>query len=309
MSKDIRVALVQSGSEVFNLQANLEKVRDLTADAAKKGAKLVLFPEAFISGYPHGCDFGVRVGYRKPEGREEFLQYWNSSLKIPSQESDFLANIAKENQVYLVIGVVEQGLNTLYCSVVFYSPQGEFLGKHRKVMPTAAERVIWGQGDGSTLPVFDTEIGKMGAVICWENYMPLLRTHLYSKGIQIYCAPTADSRESWISTIRHIAMEGRCFVLSCCQYLERTNYPENINVDDKNEILMHGGSCVINPMGQIIAGPVYDKECIITADINLDEVIRGKFDFDVTGHYSRPDIFRLIVNEGLISNSTVEAFI
>lgn len=298
MNKNVRAAVIQSGSEVCNLSANSEKVRALTFEAAGMGAEIVLFPEAFISGYPHGCDFGARVGYRTMEGREEFLKYWNSSIEIPGKETEFLAKVAKENNVYLIVGVVEKGLSTLYCSVIFFSPEGEYLGKHRKLMPTASERVIWGQGDGATMPVFETKAGKIGSVICWENYMPLLRTYMYSKGIQIYCTPTADDRDEWISTIKHIAMEGRCFVLSCCQYLERKNYPDSINVDDKKNVLIRGGSCIISPFGKILAGPVYDKECILTADLDLNEIIRGKFDFDVTGHYSRPDIFKFSVNDG-----------
>ena len=309
MNKKVKAAVIQVGSEICNLHANLEKVKDWTKRAALQGANLVLFPEAFISGYPHGCDFGARVGYRTSQGREEFLKYWDSSVIVPGEATDFLAETARENNVYLIVGIVEKDSNTLYCSVVFFSPEGEYLGKHRKIMPTAVERLIWGQGDGSTLSVFDTEIGKIGSVICWENYMPLLRTYMYSQGIQIYCAPTADSREEWISTVRHIAMEGRCFVLSCCQYLERKNYPENMNMDDEHEVLMSGGSCIINPMGQIIAGPIYGRECIILSDIDLDEIIRGKFDFDVTGHYSRPDIFQLVMNKGFSADLQFTSFI
>jgi nitrilase len=296
-NQNITVAVVQASSLVCNLQANLDKTRDLTSEAKKKGAKLVLFPEAFISGYPHGCDFGAKIGFRTSKGREEYLEYWNSSIKVPSPATEYLSQIAAENNVYLVIGVVEQDLGTLYCSVLFFSPEGKYLGKHRKLVPTASERIIWGFGDGTTLPVIDTKIGKIGAVICWENYMPLLRTHMYSKGIQIYCAPTADDREEWISTMRHIAMEGRCFVLSCCQYLQKSDYPASMNIYDKKELLMRGGSCIINPLGQILIGPNYEGECILTAKINLDEIIKTKYDLDVVGHYSRPDIFKLFVND------------
>jgi nitrilase len=161
------------------------------------------------------------------------------------------------------------------------------------------ERLVWGFGDGSTLPVFDTPLGKLGAVICWENYMPMLRMHMYAQGVQIYCAPTADHRDTWLPSMRHIALEGRCFVLSCCQYLIRADCPEDyaaIQGSDPATILMSGGSCIIGPLGQILAGPNFEGPCILTADLDLDEIPRSKYDFDVVGHYARPDIFRLYVN-------------
>jgi nitrilase len=199
----------------------------------------------------------------------------------------------------LVIGVIEREGGTLYCTVLFFSPDGNLMGKHRKLMPTAMERVVWGFGDGSTLSVFDTPLGKIGSVICWENYMPLLRMYMYSQGIQIYCAPTADHRDTWLSSIRHIAMEGRCFVLSSCQYLTRADCPKDydaIQGNDPETILMRGGSSIIGPLGQILAGPHFDGPCILAADLDLDEIPGSKYDFDVVGHYARPDIFQLHVN-------------
>jgi nitrilase len=173
------------------------------------------------------------------------------------------------------------------------------MGKHRKLMPTAMERLVWGFGDGSTMPVFDTPLGRIGSVICWENYMPMLRMHMYAQGIQLYCAPTADSRDSWLPSMRHIALEGRCFVLSSCQYLTRADCPKDyaaIQGDDPATILMRGGSCIIGPLGQILAGPNFEGPCILTAELDLGEIPKGKYDFDVVGHYARPDIFRLYVN-------------
>lgn len=186
--------------------------------------------------------------------------------------------------------MIERDGGTLYCTVVFISPVGEYLGKHRKVMPTALERALWGCGDASTLTVLDTPIGKIGAVICWENYMPLLRTTMYAKGIELYCAPTVDDRETWVPTMRHIACEGRCFVLSACQYLPNEG-------ETSDQPLIRGGSCIVSPFGQILAGPVYGTEQILTAEIDLNEIVRGKFDLDVVGHYSRPDLFQLHVKE------------
>ena len=199
-----------------------------------------------------------------------------------------------------MVGVIERDGGALYCTVLNFGPDGTYLGKHRKLMPTALERLVWGYGDGSTLPVFDTEIGKLGSVICWENYMPAMRMAMYSKGIQLYCAPTADDRDSWIATMRHIAIEGRCFVLSCNQYCKRSDYPDDyaaVQGDDPDTVMTRGGSCIINPFGEILAGPDYDGEIILTADLDMDEIARGKYDFDATGHYARPDVFRLLVNE------------
>ena len=298
MDKLINVAIVQAAPILFNLEKSLEKVSKFTLEAKEKGAKLVVFPEAFLSGYPKGADFGVRLGFRTPQGREEFKLYSNSSVEIPSDATRYLSNIALENEVYLIVGIVEKENNTLYCSVIFFAPNGEYLGKHRKLMPTALERVVWGQGDGSTMPVFNTDVGKIGAVICWENYMPLLRMHMYTQGIQIYCAPTVDDRDEWISTMRHIALEGRCFVLSTCQFATKKDFPpcDILNIDLERDILIRGGSCIIDPLGKILAGPVYNEECILVTTLNLDDITRAKYDLDVVGHYARPDIFHLKVN-------------
>ncbi len=296
----IRAAVVQASPVVFDREKTVEKVRAFAADAAKQKAQLVLFPEGFISAYPKGLDFGARVGMRLPGGRDDFRRYWDSSVDVPGPTTEILGDIASENSIYLVIGVIEREQGTLYCTVLFFGPDGNFMGKHRKLMPTVMERIVWGFGDGSTMPVFDTDLGKLGAVICWENYMPLLRTYMYSKGIQIYCAPTADYRDTWPSTMQHIALEGRCFVLSCSQYLTRGDCPEDygaIQGNDPETVLMRGGSCIVAPLGEILAGPTYEDETILTAELDMDDIARGKFDFDVTGHYARPDIFRLHVNE------------
>jgi nitrilase len=296
----VRVAVVQAAPVAFDREATLETVRTLTAEAAGRGARLVLFPEAFVSGYPRGLDFGARVGSRTPEGREWFRRYWESGVDVPGAAADALGTAAREAGAYLVIGVIERDGGTLYCTVLFFDPDGSLLGKHRKLMPTASERLIWGQGDGSTLPVLDTAIGRIGAVICWENYMPMMRMHMYARGIQIYCAPTADDRETWLSTMRHIALEGRCFVLGCNQYALRSDYPADypaIQGDDPATVMSRGGSCIIDPLGRVLAGPASDGPTILAADLDLGEIARGKFDFDVAGHYARPDIFRLVVDE------------
>jgi nitrilase len=183
---------------------------------------------------------------------------------------------------------------------LIFGPDGQMLGKHRKLMPTAMERVIWGTGDGSTLPVVTTKLGKIGSVICWENYMPLVRTAMYAKGIELYCAITVDDRETWVPTVRHIALEGRCFVLSACQFLQRSDLPSGYRPKQfpaSQDVLIRGGRCIVGPLGELLAGPVYAEECVITANLDRADLARAKFDFDVVGHYARPDVFRLEVNE------------
>jgi nitrilase len=289
------VCVVQAGSVLFDTPRTLEKLADLAASARAAGASLAVFPEAFVGGYPKGMQFGTSLGIRSAEGREEFRAYFESAIDVTSAETDFIGNVARENQLYLVTGVIERSGGTLYCTVLFFGPTGEFLGKHRKLMPTALERVIWGSGDGSTLTVLETPLGKLGAVICWENYMPLLRTAMYGKQIQLYCAPTVDDRDSWIPTMRHVACEGRCFVLSACQYL--ANSENSGGPTPAGNALIRGGSCVVSPFGEVLAGPLYGSEGILTAEIDLAEIARGKFDLDVVGHYARADVFRLAVNE------------
>lgn len=294
-----RVAVIQAGSQLFDTPRTLERLRDLVAAAAARGAKLALFPEAFIGGYPKGIDFGVRVGSRSLEGREWFRRYFDAAITIPGPETEVLCDLAKAADMVLAIGVIEREGSTLYCSVLFIGNDGRILGKHRKLMPTAAERLIWGCGDGSTIPVLATDAGRVGAAICWENYMPLLRTALYAQDLQIYCAPTVDDRETWLSTLRHIAIEGRCFVLSACQFLKRSDCPDDYDPIQGNEpgtILIRGGSSIIDPFGKVLAGPCFGEETILTADLDFREITRARFDLDVTGHYARPEVFQLRVN-------------
>ena len=296
----VRAAVVQAASVAFDREATLEKAGDLTADAARRGAQVVVFPEAFVAGYPRGSHFGTVVGARTAEGREEYRRYWASAVEVPGPVVEAMGEIARANGVYLVIGITEREGGTLYCTVLFFAPSGHYLGKHRKLMPTAAERLVWGYGDGSTLPVFATEIGKLGAVICWENYMPLLRAAMYGKGIQLYCTPTADQRDSWQATVRHIACEGRCFVLSANQFARRRDYPPDFVTafgEDPEAVLSRGGSCIVGPLGEVLAGPDYEGETILVADLDLGDIPRAQLDFDAVGHYARPDVFRLEVNE------------
>ena len=301
MKRDInRVAVVQAGSIPFRLEATVEKTVGLLHKAGLGGAKLALFPEAFVGGYPKGCSFNTPVGGRMPGSRDMFLRYFTGAIEVPGAETDRLCEACRETGVFAVIGIIERRGNTLHCAALFIDPNLGVVGKHRKLMPTAAERMIWGFGDGSTLTTIESAVGRVGSVICWENYMPMLRMAMYSKGVQIYCAPTADDRETWVSTMRHIALEGRCYVLSACQHIRRGAFPSDYDCEfgnDPNFLLMRGGSMIISPLGELLAGPNFEGETILYADVDLDEVVRGKYDFDVVGHYARPDVFRLSVDE------------
>jgi nitrilase len=261
--------------------------------AGEAGAKLLVLPEALVGGYPKGLTFGATVGNRTEAGRDLFLRYWNSGIECPGPETEMLAGWARELDLHLVIGVVERGGSTLYCTSLVFSPVGGLISKHRKLMPTGTERLLWGLGDGSTMAAVDTEIGRIGVAICWENYMPLYRQHLYGQGVQLWCAPTVDSREIWQASMRHIAYEGRCFVLSACQTLTKADWPEDLK-EKGGEI--DGRSLIVSPQGEIIAGPIA-QQALLTTEIDLDDVARGKFDLDVAGHYNRPDVFTLHVRK------------
>lgn len=294
-----KVAVVQSASVPFDADASITKAEKLIAEAASAGAKLVVFPEAFIGGYPKGSTFGAAIGFRTPRGREEFVRYSNGAISLDGPEVGRLEQAAHDHNVSVVIGVIEQAGDTLYCTALLISPEDGLVGNHRKLMPTGTERLVWGFGDGSTLDTMDSPVGKVGSVICWENYMPLLRQAMYAKGVQIYCAPTADDRPAWQSSMTHIALKGRVFVLSACQYLTRSDFPDDhpIDFDPPNgDVLMRGGSVIIDPAGEVLAGPVFDEETILYADVDLVDKTKGHLDFDPVGHYARPDVFSLTVN-------------
>ena len=289
-------SVVQTAPVFFDKQKTLQKIGELIRKASKAKAKLILFPEVLIPGYPRGLIFGTVVGGRTEEGRDMFLKYWENSIEVPGKETAQLAKWAKEAKAFVVVGVTEKDTvsDTLYCSLLYFSPDGRLIHKHRKIKPTAAERIIWGEGDGTDLHVLDTPLGKLGGLICWENYMPLARTSLYQQGIEIYLAPTADCRNSWQATLTHIACEGRCFVLGCNQYLTPSHYPPALRKKlqpDHPSLPSTGGSVILSPFGKVLAGPTYGKEEILTAEIDHREIIRAKMDFDVIGHYARPDVF------------------
>jgi len=295
----VKAAVVQAAPVMFDTDRTLAKLAELAREAAAQNADIVVFPEAFVGGYPKGLDFGARLGSRSPEGREDFRRYYESAMAVPGPQSAALAATARDNRLHLVVGVIERSGATLYCTALMYGPDGRLLGRHRKLMPTAMERLVWGFGDGSTLTVVDSDVGRFGSVICWENYMPMLRMAMYAQGIELYCAPTVDDRETWLPTMRTIALEGRCFVLSACQFLRRSDCPPDyaaIQGDDPATVLIRGGSCIIDPLGNVLAEPRFGEEAIRFADLDRRTLARGKYDLDVAGHYARPDIFKLTVN-------------
>jgi nitrilase len=301
----VTAAVVQAGSMVMDKNACIDKAVDLIREAGRQGAQLILLPEGFVPAYPWGLSFGAPVGSRSAEGRQLFERYFANAVEVPSPELDRLCEAAKGAGAFVGMPVIERegnlGRGTLYCTILYLGPDGSLLGKHRKLKPTAAERVIWGEGDGSTLTSVTTELGTIGGLICWENLMPMARMAMYGKGVEIYLAPTADSRESWQATIRHIACEGRCFVLGCNQYLIKDMYPKDLpcieDLAGMPEVISRGGSAIVSPFGEYLAGPLFDEEGILTAELDMAEIARGRFDFDVTGHYAKPEVFRLIVDE------------
>ncbi|MGW3454263.1 carbon-nitrogen hydrolase family protein [Streptomyces albidoflavus] len=294
-----RIAVAQLGSVAFDTAATVRKAVAALAEAAAEGAEVIVFPEAFLGTYPKALSFGSPVGRRTEEGRDEFLRSWEAAVELDGPELAAVAEAAREQGIFVVMGIIERAGRTLYCTVVMIDERGRLAGHHRKVMPTGAERLIWGFGDGSTLPVVDSPAGALGSVICWENYMPLLRAAMYGQGVEVYCAPTADDRESWLPTMRHIALEGRCWVVTACQVMRRSDYPDDyaaLFATEPDDVLMRGGSAVVSPRGEVVAGPVWGEETLLYAEIDRAEIVRQSLDMDVTGHYARPDIFSLAVD-------------
>jgi len=296
----VTACVLQASTVAFDTAATLGKAEALIAEAGRLGARIAVLPEGFVGGYPKGADFHIFLGGRTPEGRDEFRRYCDATVSVPGPETERIGRAVRGAGLFLTAGVIERDGGTLYCTAVFFGPDGALLGRHRKLMPTALERLCWGFGDGSTLTAVPTPWGNMGAVICWENYMPMLRMAMYAKGLAFYCAPTADDRDTWAATMTHVALEGRCFVLSACQYLTRADFPNALHNrlgDEPDRVLMRGGSLILSPLGRLLAGPLWNQEGVLAAELDTDEITRGKIDFDAVGHYARPDIFHLEVDE------------
>ncbi|GLW89727.1 carbon-nitrogen hydrolase family protein [Actinokineospora globicatena] len=288
----MRVAVVQAAAPLFELSSGLDLFEVLLRRARESGAELVVFPEAFLGGYPKGASFGATVGDRTPEGRSLFARYRQSAIEVPGEPFDRVRAAVAAAGCLVVVGVVERSGHTLYCSSLLLDHTGALLGHHRKLMPTGVERLIWGQGDGSDIAVIPTDLGRIGMAICWESYMPLYRAALYQQGVEFYCAPTVDARDVWTATMRHIAVEGRCFVLSANQYATRGDYPVDYPVPP-DQPMINGGSCVVDPFGELLAGPVFGHPDLLITDVDPALLDGAYLDLDVSGHYSRPDLLRL----------------
>ncbi|KAI0024801.1 carbon-nitrogen hydrolase [Xylariomycetidae sp. FL0641] len=297
VGRRVKVAAVQAAPVSFDLDKSLGKLTKLTAEAAENGADLVVFPEAFLSAYPWRYAFDATVGSREPRGRKWYGRYYDSAVSVPSAATDTISNAAKANGIYIQVGIIEKDGGTLYCTALL-------------LIPTAVERLVWGRGSGDGLGVVQTDIGKIGTLICWENYMPAARMALYQQGVEIYLAPNADDLPSWTASMQHIAKEGRCFVVSVNSVCRVSDFPADYppfapdHHDRKpdgskweaDDIVNHGGSFIVGPLGEPLTEPLWDKEEIVYADLDMSEVPESRLDFDPVGSYSRPDIFSLTVN-------------
>jgi len=304
----VTIAALQIGSDYAGKAATLANILDFEDAIAASGAALVVMPEALLGGYPKGETFGTQLGWRMPEGREAFARYHANAVDLDGPEIAELAGLSASTGATLVLGVIERAGSSLFCTAIFIDPEQGLVAKHRKLMPTGTERLIWAQGDGSTMPVIDSKAGKIGAAICWENHMPLFRTAMYAKGVEFWCAPTVDERDVWRSSMRHIAHEGRCFVISACQVQPS---PDALGAPVANwpndRPLIGGGSMIVGPLGDVLAGPAGSEPTLLTATVDPGDILRARFDFDVVGHYARPDIFSLSVDE--TARSTVTSFV
>lgn len=296
-----RVAIIQAASIPYEPMASVEKAAGILHRVAQQGARLAVFPEAFIGGYPKGVSFGSVIGNRSAEGRALYQRYVEGAVALDGPELAALAERVEQTGVTCVMGIIERAGRTLYCTAVTLVPGKGIAGYHRKLMPTGQERLVWGFGDGSTIAPVHTDFGVLGSVICWENYMPALRQAMFAQGVQLYCAPTADDRPTWASSMQHIALEGRVFVLSACQAIRLGEFPAQHReafglAYQEDDYVMRGGSMVVSPLGEVLAGPVFDCETELYADLDMRLLEQGNLDFDVVGHYARPDVFELKVN-------------
>ena len=297
-----KLALVQATPVMFDKDKCVEKIIALIGEAAAKGAELIVFPELFIPGYPYGMTYGFTVGSRSRAGREDWKTYYDNSILADGAEMQSIVDCAKEHSVYVSVGYSERDAvtATLYNSNIMIAPDGQTMN-HRKLKPTGSERVIWGDADKDFFPVIETPWGPMGNLICWESYMPLARVALYQKGVALYISPNTNDNEEWQNTIRHIAIEGHCFFINADMYFTKDMYPKTASGDEEiaklNDIVCRGGSCVIDPYGHAVSETVWDKEEIIYADLDMQKVPASRMEHDVCGHYARPDVLKLSVED------------
>ena len=297
-----RIALVQAEPVMFDKAAGLEKVLRYIDEAAAQKPDLIVFPELFIPGYPIGMNFGFSMGKRNADGRKDWKRYYDASIVAGETEFQQLAEAAKRTGAYISLGFSERDavIGTLYNSNVIFEPDGSYK-IHRKLKPTGSERLVWGDANKDYFPITETPWGPVGSLICWESYMPLARVALYQKGITIYISPNTNDNPEWQATIQHIAIEGKCYFINSDMIVRRSSYPADIHeremVDALPKYVCRGGSCIIDPYGHYVTQPVWDEETIIYADLDMNLPAACKMEHDAVGHYSRPDVLELIVNE------------
>jgi len=301
MNETVRVACVQAEPAVLDREGTLDKLAALTAEAKAQGAGLVVFPETFVPAYPSSAWAKFLAGWADPRAKGAFAMLARESVEVPGPAADRLGEIAREHEVWLVTGVNERdpaNPGTLYNSLLYHSPEGDLAVHHRKLVPTNHERLIWGQGDGGGLRAHQTSIGRIGGLICWENYMPLARFSLYESGVEIYVASTADDGDAWQATLVHIARESRAFVVAPAHFQRADSYPEDFPLRDELaglDVVGRGGSAILAPDGSYLAGPLYGEEGTLYADLEPQRLDEERQRFDPAGHYHRPDVLELKV--------------
>jgi len=293
MNESVRIAVAQVEPVVFDRARTLDRVATVARDVAARGARLVLFPETFVPVY--ASSRWVRALVDGGDGKPLWARLARESVEVPSPETERMAEVAREHGLYLAVGVNELDGGTLYNALLVFAPDGSLALHHRKLMPTNHERLVWGLGDGRGLETVRTDFGPIGGLICWENLMPLARAALYEAGVEVYLAPTADDTESWLESMRHIARESRAFVLSCCVFQRASSYPDDVPLGEGDELVGRGGSAIIGPDGSYLAGPLWDQEGILYADLDPQLLYQERQRFDPAGHYSRPDVLKLRV--------------
>ena len=299
MRERVKVACVQAEPVVLDREATLGKLAGLAAEAAGAGAQLVVFPETFVPVYPSSLWARAFAGWGDDRAKEVFARICANAVEVPGPAADRLGAIAREHGVWLVTGVNELERGTLYNSLLYHAPDGSLALHHRKLVPTNHERLIWGQGDGRGLHTVETGFGRVGGLICWENYMPLARTALYESGVEIYIASTADDSDAWQATLVHIARESRAYVVAPCHFQRASSYPSDFALASElagDDLLGHGGSAILAPNGSYLAGPLHAEEGILYAELDPSLLLAERQRFDAVGHYSRPDVLRLEVS-------------
>ena len=301
MQRTVTVACIQAEPVVLDREATLGKLAALTAEAAGRGAELVVFPETFVAVYPSSVWARALAGWADPRAKAAFAALARSAVEVPGPAAERLGEIAREHGVWLVTGVNELDparSGTVYNTLLYHAPDGSLALRHRKLVPTNHERLVWGQGDGGGLRALPTPLGRIGGLVCWENYMPLARFALYESGVEVYLAPTADDSDAWQATLVHLARESRAFVVAPCHFQRASAYPADFPLAELlegHDAIGRGGSAILAPDGSYLAGPLYGEEGILYAELDPERLLEERQRFDPAGHYHRPDLLRLQV--------------